>query len=152
MSYRRHTYDSKTLPDNANQLIEQCRQRVQQTIRENRLNQVINMNQTFVLYDSMPLYTYHEKGASRVDVRSSRGNKKLGCTVALTITADGRKAPAEIIFRNQAADVVEELRRRAPENVRVGVIFVRCFITQPNLTCSHGVSRSLIAISKFQKN
>lgn len=136
MSYRRNTYDSKTLPPNADDLIRECRERVHRTLEDNNLDLLINMNQTFVLYDSKPLYTYSEKGVRRVDIRSSRGNKKLGCTVALTITADGRKAPAEVIFRNQPAAVIEELQERAPDNVRVSIrsrrsqFFLRTHITK----------------------
>ncbi len=123
MSYRRNTFDSKTLPANADNLIQECRERVHQNLRDNNINLLINMNQTFVMYDMTPVYTYNEKGERRIDIRSSRGNKKLGCTVSLLITADGRKGPAEIIIRNQAANelVIQELQEHAPENVRVSV-------------------------------
>lgn len=62
-------------------------------------------------------------GLKDTDIRTSRGNPKEGCTVTLLIAADGRKGFAEVNFPRLAQDgaVIEELRERAPANVRVSV-------------------------------
>lgn len=121
ISHRRRTKDSRGLPDNADELATDYRNEIQRLNRDQNFRIIMNMNETFVLFDMMPRTTMEPTGSQNVDIRSSRGNQKLGCTVTLLITSDGRKAPAEINFRGLDPDgpVVEELRAAAPENVRV---------------------------------
>jgi hypothetical protein len=57
---------------------------------------VFNMDETFVLFGYRLLYTANDKGAKSIDVRASRSNTKLGCTVS--ITATGEKLLAHITF------------------------------------------------------
>jgi hypothetical protein len=51
-----------------------------------------NIYQTFVLFDMRPMYTVNTKGEKAVDVRTSRSNANLGCTLIAT----GGKLPAQI--------------------------------------------------------
>ena len=120
-SFRKQCKNSTALPENADELVANFQETVAQTVEENGINQVLNMNETFALWDMAPQYTYNVRGAKQIDVRTSRGNPKLGCTVTLCITFDGRKMPASVIFRGLVADgeEIEELRENAPENVRV---------------------------------
>lgn len=81
------------------------------------------MDETFVLFDMVPTSTMEATGSQNVDIRSSHGNQKLGCTVTLVVTTDGRKGQAEITFRALApdGDVIQQLRADAPDNVRVSI-------------------------------
>ncbi|XP_064651584.1 uncharacterized protein LOC135502565 [Lineus longissimus] len=81
----------------------------------------MNMNETFVLFDMVPRSTMEATGSQNVDIRSSQGNPKLGCTVTLVVTTDGRKGRAEVNFRGLApdGDVIRQLQANAPDNVRV---------------------------------
>ncbi|XP_064651589.1 uncharacterized protein LOC135502569 [Lineus longissimus] len=71
--------------------------------------------------ERVPRSTMEATGSQNVDIRSSKGNPKLGCTVTLVITTDGRKGRAEVNFRGLApdGDVIRQLQANAPDNVRV---------------------------------
>lgn len=121
LTYRRSTTDSTTVPVNAAELVNEFRQGVHRTIQENGIQLTVNMDETFALFDMAPRYTYATKGSRQVDIRTSRGNPKMGCTITLGITTCGRKMPATVTFQGLAPDgpEVAELTQDAPENVRV---------------------------------
>ena len=77
------------------------------------------MNETFMQLDFPPLYTAATRGERIINVRSSLGNPKLGCTVALTIGSNGEKMPAHVVFREPG--FVRQIRdlENIPDNVRV---------------------------------
>ncbi|XP_064630139.1 tigger transposable element derived 5-like [Lineus longissimus] len=119
--FRKQCKNVTAIPENADELVANFQQNVAQTVDENGIELVINMNETFALFDMAPQYTYNEKGAKQIDLRTSRGNPKLGCTVTLGITREGRNLPASVILRGLRADgeVIQDLRENAPDNVRV---------------------------------
>lgn len=77
-----------------------------------------------MLWELTPQYSYDEKGTKQVNMRTSRGQPKLGATVTLLITTTGLKGPAEIIFSGLAEDgqTIQEIQGAAPDNVRVSVL------------------------------
>ena len=121
ISHRRKTKDSRTLPDNAEEIVGNYRIETRELIREGDFGIIINMNETFVLYDMAPLTSMATVGSQHVDIRSSRGNSKLGCTVTLIISSTGQKGQAEVNFKglDPHGQVMQELQAAAPENVRV---------------------------------
>lgn len=100
LSLRKVTKNTATLPADAEQRMEVYRNDVADVIDglSIQMRVVINMDQTFMLLDNRPMYTVNEKGAKAVDVRTSRSNGKLGCTVTLCISANGGKLAAHITF------------------------------------------------------
>ncbi|XP_064653003.1 tigger transposable element-derived protein 2-like [Lineus longissimus] len=121
ISYRKTCKDSTSIPLNAAELVTAFQNEVRNIINDNGIQIIVNMDETFVLWDIAPTYTYSLKGLKQVDIRTSRGNAKLGCTVTLAMTACGRKLPASIIFKGLRDDGPEiaRLRATAPNGVRV---------------------------------
>jgi hypothetical protein len=78
---------------------------------------VFNMDETFVLFEYRPLFTANDKGVKSIDVRASRSNTKLGCTVTLCITATGEKLLAHITFpRRGFVHILEALQKGRIQN------------------------------------
>lgn len=123
ISHRRKTKDSRGLPDNAQELVADYRVEFANLIRDGDFGVIMNMDETFVLFDMVPKSTMEVTGSKNVDIRSSHGNQKIGCTVTLVVTTDGRKGKAEINFRGLApdGDVIQQLRANSPDNVRVSI-------------------------------
>lgn len=98
ISLRKVTKNTTTIPVNAIALIQTFRDDITGTIDRFGIPMrlLFNMDETFVLFDFRPLYTLNEKGAKSVDIRTSRSNAKLGCTVTLCVAANGDKLPAHI--------------------------------------------------------
>lgn len=123
VSFRKVNKNTTTLPADAAIRVQQFRDNVTDTIQrlEIVLQFLFNMDQTFALFEQRPSYTANVKGANSIDVRTSRSNTKLGCTVTLTITATGGKLPAHITFPRKG--FVRQLRalenQVLPENVVV---------------------------------
>jgi hypothetical protein len=55
---------------------------------------VFSMDETFILFELRPM----EKGAKSIDVRTSRPNMKLGCTVTFTLLSQWFLAPAKSLY------------------------------------------------------
>lgn len=120
ITFRKATKDSKTIPENAEQLIAEFRATFNNVIEETVFRVIANMDETFLQMDSMHNRTFDYKGIGQVNVKSSRGNSKLGCTVVLCCTIDGRKAPALVVIKAaQEGPLVRRLREEAPDNVMV---------------------------------
>ena len=117
---RRKTIDSKTRPENAEELVQEFRDIVM-TYLEDHGWPLLNGDQTFVLWELTPNYTYDEKGSKQINTQTSRGKPKLGATVTLLITSTGLKGKAEIIFSGLVQDgrTLREIQDEAPDNVRV---------------------------------
>lgn len=100
ISFRKITKNSSTIPADAALRIELFQNNVTGLIDHFtiELDFIINMDETFLLLDFPPAYTVNTKGDKQVDVRTSRCNPKLGCTVTLTVTASGRKLKAHVTF------------------------------------------------------
>jgi hypothetical protein len=66
-----------------------------------------------------PKYTAAVKGNKSIDVKTTLGNPKLGCTIGLTIGSNGEKLPAHVVFREPG--FVRQIRglENIPQNVRV---------------------------------
>ncbi|XP_064649672.1 uncharacterized protein LOC135501473 [Lineus longissimus] len=75
------------------------RRETSQIIQNGNFHVIINMDETFVNFDMVPKTTMATTGSHSIDIRSSRGNGKIGCTVTLAVSSDGRKLPAEVNFR-----------------------------------------------------
>ena len=92
--------NTQTLPVDAAQRVQVFRDGIMQTIDQFGIlmQMFFNMDQTFALFELRLMYTANAKGAKSIDVRTSRSNMKLGCTVTLTGTATGGKLPAHITF------------------------------------------------------
>ncbi|XP_064637381.1 uncharacterized protein LOC135493761 [Lineus longissimus] len=125
ISHRRKNKDTRTLPDNAMEIAAVYRRETSQIIQNGNFHVIINMDETFVNFDMVPKTTMATTGSHSIDIRSSRGNGKIGCTVTLAVSSDGRKLPAEVNFRGLDAEgeVIAELRAHAPQNVRVSKPF-----------------------------
>lgn len=123
ISLRKVTKNSTTIPENALALLQTFRDDVTGSIDRFGIpmHLFFNMDQTFVLFDFRPLYTLNEKGAKSVDVRTSRSNAKLGCTISLCVAANGDKLPAHITVPRRGfvrqLDALED--DELPENVKV---------------------------------
>ena len=78
------------------------------------------MGETMVRYDSVATVTNNVHGKKTIRVRST-GYQKKGCTVALTITANGHKLPALVIFKKPTGAIGPRVRRHLiiPANVLV---------------------------------
>ena len=93
------------------------------SIRKNKNispSNIINMDQTMCRFDMPPSRTNSKKGMKTVRIKTTRAEKK-GFTVALAATADGRKLPAVIIFKERggALGVRVKSKLKIPANVRV---------------------------------
>lgn len=119
ISLRRKTKDSGQVPENANELIAQFRADVRNDLQTFADNQVANIDEVFTLFDNPGSYTYNRKGNAQIDIRSSRGNPRLGCTVTLAITMDGGKMPPHITFRQPPLAEWGELQDNVPDNVLI---------------------------------
>ena len=73
-----------------------------------------------IRYDSVATVTNNVRGEKTIRVRGNSYQKK-GCTVALTITASGRKLPALVIFKEPTGAICPRVRRHLmiPANVLV---------------------------------
>ena len=107
------------MPENAPQLVAEFRATIAVTTANHRPLFLMNIDETFVLFDMVPHYTYAPKGSRHVDIRSSRGNARLGFTVTLGITSDGRKLKAHITFKRPPAYALQEIEDMNQDNVVV---------------------------------
>lgn len=100
ISLRKVTKNSTAIPADAAVRVQIFRDGVTGTIERFGIAMqfFFNMDQTFVLFDMRPMYTVNQTGEKDVDVRTSRANAKLGCTVTLCITATGGKLAAHVTF------------------------------------------------------
>jgi hypothetical protein len=115
--------NTTTLPADAAVRVQVFRDEVAGTIDrfDIEMRVVFNMDETFAVFEYRPLYTANDKGAKSIDVRTSRSNTKLGCTVTLCIAATGEKLLAHITFpRRGFVHMLEALLEEdLPANVRV---------------------------------
>jgi len=90
----------QSIPDNALSLIEKTfsifYNRITNTMT---LGDIGNMDETPVYFDMPSSSTYDLRGVKFVPAKTT-GNHKLRFTVVLSMTADGRKLPPMIIFKN----------------------------------------------------
>ena len=100
VSFRRKNKNTTTIPADAAIRVRVFKDELTGVIRQFdiELAHVLNMDQTFILFDFPPNYTCNPKGMKAVDVKTSRSNAKLGCTVTLAIAATGGKLKAHITF------------------------------------------------------
>lgn len=123
ITLRKGNKNTKTIPADAAQSVAVFRDGVLETIEQFDIhfNFFFNMDQTFLLLDCHPLYTCETKGSRSVDMRTSRANTKLGCTVSLCISATGTKLPAHVTFPRRG--FVRQLQNlnvnNIPANVKV---------------------------------
>lgn len=121
ITLRKVNKNTTTLPADAANRIQAFRANVTETIErfEIPFRLIFNMDQTYAMFEYRPVYTLNEKGANTIDVRTSRSNTKLGCTVTLTISATGEKAPAHITFPRKGfvRQLDALLEEDLPENV-----------------------------------
>ena len=75
------------------------------------------MDQTMCRFDMPPSRTNSKKGMKTVRIKTTRAEKK-GFTVALAATADGRKLPAVLIFKERGGALGVRVLK-IPANVRV---------------------------------
>ena len=118
ISRRRKTKDDRQLPNNQEEVI--------QTFHADSAGLmvlqpefILNIDETFALFDAIPNYTLDDRGNRQVNITSSRGNPRLGCTVTLGITSDGRKMEAHITFKNPTRVAMAEIEANPPQNVHV---------------------------------
>ena len=83
ITFRRKTKDTATLPRDAEERVTRFQNEVRGTVRENNVHTIFNFNETFTQLDFPPMYTAATKGSKNIDVQTSRGNPKLGCTVGI---------------------------------------------------------------------
>ena len=116
---RRKTRDTASLPADANDRVHQFQMNVRDTVRKNGVTALYNMNETFVHLNFPPMYTAATRGDRNVEVRTSRGNPKLGCTIGLTIGSNGEKLPSHVVFREPG--FIREIQglQNVPENIRI---------------------------------
>jgi hypothetical protein len=74
ISTRQKTKDTTSLPANATERVHLFQQNVRDTVAQNQVNALYNMNETFVHLDFPPLYTAATRGERNINVRSSLGN------------------------------------------------------------------------------
>lgn len=117
--FRRKSKDSTTVPADAPRRVRDFQIGVRQTVADNNVHTVLNFNETFAQLDFPPVYTIESRGTKDVDVRTSRGTPKLGCTIGLTIGSNGEKPPAHVVFRQPG--FIRQIRglNNVPENVHV---------------------------------
>ena len=122
ISFRKINKNTTTLPADAAIRVQQFLDNVTDTIErlEIAMRFVFNMDQTFALFEQRPRYTANAKGAKSVDVRTSRSNVKLGCTVTLAITATGGKLQAHITFPRKG--FVRQLRALEDQELPANVV------------------------------
>ncbi|XP_064648835.1 major centromere autoantigen B-like [Lineus longissimus] len=116
---RRKTKDDKQLPEHADEVVTNFRNAFHNTVRDTAPSFIANLDETFALFDALPNYTYDTKGNRQVNIKSSRGNTRLGCSVTLGITSNGRKMPCHITFKTPTIAAREELRANPPPNVHI---------------------------------
>ncbi|XP_064653231.1 tigger transposable element-derived protein 6-like isoform X2 [Lineus longissimus] len=119
ISLRRKTKDSRQVPDNADALVAAFRESVHEQHEHYEDYQVANVDEVFTLFDNHGSYTYNRTGATQIDIKSSWGNPRLGCTVTLAVTMAGGKLPPHITFRRPTAAAWQELQDNLPEDVVV---------------------------------
>ena len=117
--FRRKTSDSTHIPADAEQRVNNFRRDVRNTVDANHVRTMFNMNETFMQLDFTPMYTAETKGTVKVDIKSSRGNPKLGCTVGLTIGSNGEGLPAHVVFGRPGFIREIENLDNVPDNILV---------------------------------
>ena len=119
---RRGTNDSQKVPEDYLEHLLAFRRSIIH-LRERHdytLNNICNMDQTMVRFDSVPTKTNNVRGEKTIRIASS-GAKKKGCTVALCVCANGRKLPAYVVFKETNGQLGPRVLRQLniPDNVKV---------------------------------
>ena len=68
---------------------------------------IINMDETAVVFDMSPEYTYDKKGSKTITIRTTGGEKKRA-TVSITITASGKVLKPHIIYKGKPEGLISE--------------------------------------------
>ena len=123
ISYRKKNKNSSVIPADAQARIAVLRADLADlTVRfDIAPEEFLNMDQTFVLFDFPCSYTCDTTGERNIDVRTSRANTKLGCTVTLCVSSAGDKLKAHITFKRRGfVRQLEQLEAMdLPDNVVV---------------------------------
>lgn len=87
---------------------------------DHTLQNICNMDQTMVRFDSVPNRTNTVRGETTIRIASTGASKK-GCTVAFCVCANGQKLPAYIIFKERNGQLGPRVIRQLnlPHNVKI---------------------------------
>ena len=96
--FRRKTKDTSTLPPDATQRVREFQANVRQTVKDYHVHTLLNFNETFAQLDFPPMYTAETRGTVNVNVRTTLGNPKLGCTIGLGVWSNGENCQPMLFF------------------------------------------------------
>jgi hypothetical protein len=113
--YRRVTHIGQKLPDNWEEIMHTFIEEIEHTLRENNIgfDNIINMDETPVMFNMIGNKTLEHKGAKQVKA-SSGGQDKLRVSAVLTVSANGEKFAPLVIFRGKPGKKVHKEISKIP--------------------------------------
>ena len=92
------------MPNNAEDLTANFQADVNDTANTQNIQNILNMDETFVKFDNPPSYTLNAVGEGIVNIKTSRVNTKMGIRVTHLISNNGDKGKAHVNFPNLVND------------------------------------------------